>query len=754
MSAPRFALVAVLAVAPAAVGQVELDRPAVLDDKPATKADQDRKKANDLLREAKTQFGIGVLQKRQDRLLEALKALEKAATLDPESTEVRKALVPLYVMFARESEAVAACRHVLDRDPFDAETAIACARLLRADGRPGEAAAILRKATAGKAVQARPDKLVFLLSDLYYVLDKAGDHAGAAAAQDSLVKTITEHREELLYGGTLSRDELGLMLAKSYERLGQAAVALKDHDRATAAFRNARDTLLKSDDPAVRQQAVRINWNLAEMAVAQARWADALEALETYLAHGPAELEPYDRLVTVLGKLGRDRDVVPALRKYAAREEFNLNVQLLLARELAKRPDTRPEAERLYDRLLAKNIKPEIYRGLFRLYRDEGQMDRVLDTFDAAIKTAGASGESVTPDAKDAAKERGRVMLAVLRSDRDLVKALLPEARVEATADRKRERDTWRLLGHLAAHTRQLDDAEKYFRQALLSAGQDQEFAIYSGLIDVLRMKRRPTEVVKLCRDTLSRKHVNPGLELLLRPALALALSDLGEHAEAVTHIDRAIETTNDDLKVRRRCDKIHILTAAARYGEAEKLAFDTLKEFTGPVQVQAVRYSLSNVYSKSGDHAKSEAQLRLILEVDPESALANNNLGYGMADRNVNLDEAERLIRKALAADQALRKDVDDEGENAAYLDSLGWVLFRKGQFAEARTWLEKAAALPDGAGDPTVWDHLGDACARGDDVPAARKAWRRAVELYDTPGHKDERRKAEVEKKLKDVR
>ena len=753
MSAPRLALVALLSVAPA-VAQVELDRPAVLDDKPRTKADQDRKTANDLLREAKAQFGVGILQKRQDRLLEALKALEKAATLDPESTEVQKALVPLYALFAREADAMAACRHVLDRDPFDIEVAIPYARSLRLDGRPTEAAAVLKKAASGKGVQARPDKLVFVLSDLYDVLDKAGDHAGAAAAQDGLIKAITEHREELLFGGGVSREDLGVTLAKAYERLGKAAVALREYDRATTAFRNARDTLAKSDDPAIRQQAVRINWNLAEMAVAQGRWSDALDALETYLGHGPAELEPYEKLVTVLGKLGRERDVIPALRKYAGREAFNLNVQLLLARELAKTPGARLEAERLYDRLLAKNIKPEVYRGLFHLYRNEGQMSRVLDTVDAAVKTAEATDVATTPEARDAARERSRVMLAVLRSDNELVKALLPEARVEAAADRKREMRTWHVLAALAGHTRQLEDAKTYFKQALLRAAPEQEFSVYAGLLEILRFQRRPAETAQVCRDALSRKHLNPSLELLLRPALARALSVLGEHEEALKHIDRAIEITNDDLKVSRRCDKIHILAAAEKYAEAEKLGLDTLKEFTGPVQVQAVRQSLSNAYSKGGEHAKSEAQLRLILEVDPDNALANNNLGYGMADRNVNLDEAERLIRKALAADQSVRKDLNEEGDNAAYLDSLGWVLFRKGQFAEARTWLEKAAALPDGADDPTVWDHLGDACARADDVPAARKAWRRAVEVYDTPGHKDERRKAEVEKKLKDVR
>ena len=111
------------------------------------------------------------------------------------------------------------------------------------------------------------------------------------------------------------------------------------------------------------------------------------------------------------------------------------------------------------------------------------------------------------------------------------------------------------------------------------------------------------------------------------------------------------------------------------------------------------------------------EGQLRKVLESSPHDATANNDLGYLMADRNKNLAEAERLIRKALELDKQLRgattaKAADEE--NAAYIDSLGWVLFRRGKLDEARRELERAAKLPDGEDDPVVWDHLGDVCFR----------------------------------------
>src|SRR5437660_283828 len=95
--------------------------------------------------------------------------------------------------------------------------------------------------------------------------------------------------------------------------------------------------------------------------------------------------------------------------------------------------------------------------------------------------------------------------------------------------------------------------------------------------------------------------------------------------------------------------------------------------------------------------------------------------------------------------------RPADDDEENAAYLDSLGWVLFRRGHPAEAREWLAKAAALPEGAGDPTVWDHLGDAEYRLGAAGRAAEAWRKARSLYATEKRsKGDPRADEVRRKL----
>ena len=54
-----------------------------------------------------------------------------------------------------------------------------------------------------------------------------------------------------------------------------------------------------------------------------------------------------------------------------------------------------------------------------------------------------------------------------------------------------------------------------------------------------------------------------------------------------------------------------------------------------------------------------------------------------------------------------------EEDQDTAAFVDSLGWVLFRRGEIEAARKELERATTLPDGD-DPVIWDHLGDVYQR----------------------------------------
>lgn len=129
------------------------------------------------------------------------------------------------------------------------------------------------------------------------------------------------------------------------------------------------------------------------------------------------------------------------------------------------------------------------------------------------------------------------------------------------------------------------------------------------------------------------------------------------------------------------------------------------------------VHYMKSWMYSRADRKKDSEKALADAIKANPQHAPSNNDLGYSWADRGENLDEAERMIRIA----------VNQEPTSAAYLDSLGWVLYKKGQFKEAAQWLSRANAA-EGGDDPIIVDHLGDAYWRVGDKEKAIHSWRSA--------------------------
>lgn len=128
--------------------------------------------------------------------------------------------------------------------------------------------------------------------------------------------------------------------------------------------------------------------------------------------------------------------------------------------------------------------------------------------------------------------------------------------------------------------------------------------------------------------------------------------------------------------------------------------------------------FGLGRFLERSGRYEEAEKALREVLRLDPKNSQALNYLGYSLADRNLKLGEALDLIRRALDLDQW----------NGAFLDSLGWVYFRMGQYQEAREPLERAAR--EFPSDPTVLEHLGDLYERLGDRERALAAWRRALE------------------------
>lgn len=147
---------------------------------------------------------------------------------------------------------------------------------------------------------------------------------------------------------------------------------------------------------------------------------------------------------------------------------------------------------------------------------------------------------------------------------------------------------------------------------------------------------------------------------------------------------------------------------------QAMQRANEALAEFKLNTNLLYTRAILSE---RLGDPAALEADLRSILQREPENSMALNALGYTLADRNERLDEALQLIEHAHAL----------KPEDPAILDSLGWVHYRLGNIELAEELLRQAyAAFPD----PEVAAHLGEVLWQQGKRREARDIWSQAAE------------------------
>jgi tetratricopeptide (TPR) repeat protein len=336
---------------------------------------------------------------------------------------------------------------------------------------------------------------------------------------------------------------------------------------------------------------------------------------------------------------------------------------------------------------------------------------------------------------------------------------LLRAAAARADASPRLQHETLHLMAVLADRGKQLEEAERFYRLALDNVRPDTEALVYSGLLRVLAKAHKYDEMVQVCRAGL--KTAQATNRVLFHSELARALARLGKADEAVASADEAVRLAAGPDRPALRSLRVRILIQTSRLDRAEAECLDLLKEATDPGDVLETRYLLSSVYSAANNYPKAEEQLQWMLKADASNATACNDLGYLWADQGKKLEEAEKLIRKALELDREQRRvrapgveagaDAGPGPDNAAYVDSLGWVLFRRGQVEEARQELERAVALPDGD-DPVVWDHLGDVCYRLHDAARARSAWREALRLYEQEHRRDrDQRYQDLGRKLK---
>jgi len=157
------------------------------------------------------------------------------------------------------------------------------------------------------------------------------------------------------------------------------------------------------------------------------------------------------------------------------------------------------------------------------------------------------------------------------------------------------------------------------------------------------------------------------------------------------------------------------------RYDEASEsfVAAEKLAKAAEPERLTHFFYhEMGAAFERNKQFRKAERYFRIGLKQEPEFAETLNYMGYMWTELDINLAEARAMIGKA----------VDQEPENAAFLDSMAWVLHKLDDPAAALDWQLKAVRFAKEA-DKVLFDHLGDIYAALGRMKEARDAWKKAV-------------------------
>lgn len=260
-----------------------------------------------------------------------------------------------------------------------------------------------------------------------------------------------------------------------------------------------------------------------------------------------------------------------------------------------------------------------------------------------------------------------------------------------------------------------------------------QAYELLAGVLeDEARSFERANQPEKAKAD-FSKAAQNYEQSLLINPTrptnymrlAELLLGRLRENERAVKVLQDARRRFPDAPEI------TYYLAIALRESKQPQAAVTTFEEALREAELSSSEIVNARFYfdyaataEQAGLYDKAADLFKKSIAIDPASAAeAYNYLGFMWADHNMHLDEAEDMIRRAL----------DLDPNNGAYLDSQGWLYYRKGKFDLALETLQRALQnLPKP--DATVLEHTGDTCAKLNRAAQALEYWQKAALLDPT--------------------
>lgn len=414
------------------------------------------------------------------------------------------------------------------------------------------------------------------------------------------------------------------------------------------------------------------------------QWGTAAHFLETAAELQPGEERILQHLAACYFQLEDKDKALRTLERISELRPDEFNIHYLLGNlcEMEGRVD---KAILGYERAIQCKIEKDapifladVYYRLGRLYAKKGDPQKALDFYSKLMETGIVS---------EPAKLQCEIGHIYLQSD-DINKAM--EAFKKAG-----EIDPSFALSHfyLAFCYERLGNIEKAISETeMYLAEYPNDWVMLIGLAELYE-KTKQTEKAELLEQkafTILKRNVSKG-------------SKKGNEYLAFSQLL---------CKQNRKEEAIEILK------QASSIPLDSENE-------RDIHYNLATLYYETNRFDMAEEELKNTLKIDPNCHQASNFLGYFYVERGINLHEAVQLIKKALEA----------EPKNGAYLDSLGWAYYKEatieGKIDKLKLALEKLITASQNVEDPLILEHLGEVYYCLGYWEKTEELWEKAIKL-----------------------
>lgn len=424
------------------------------------------------------------------------------------------------------------------------------------------------------------------------------------------------------------------------------------------------------------------------------------------------------------------KDAIDAYRDAVDEEPENPDAQRALALDLLN--DNQLDASlKVFQDLSASSPQDEqSYVKIAEIERRKGNYQDALNTLKKARSLASKEAllevdfnEALVQDA-----------LGHYDDAATLLKKLLAETEQPHFTDGERSNRALFLdrLANVYREENHTADAVATYQQMIALGGEYSQRG-YEGEGDAYRDAREYDKATAVARDAAVKFPKDSSMQLML----ALQLVDTGKAEEGIK-LEEAQKGNASDHEIQIGLAQIYL--RLRRFREASEQLDLAEKSSTRPEDKTFLLFLRGSVEERQKHYDEAEKYFKQILAIDPNNILTLNYYGYMQADRGVQLDDALHMIQKAVQLDP----------QNYAYLDSLGWVYFKLGQYTLAEDNLRRASERM--GTDPTVHDHLGELYEKTGRLKLAAEQWQISLHEYEktSPSDTEPGDVSKVQKKL----